>query len=497
METALGWITAVIGAAGSLLGLAATRGGGEGAGAAPAARRAAALATVVGAIVLFLLTRPTEAPFSLGQRLGWGILIGGLLGTAAGLCWTGRSVLGAWSSNISAAGVSSMALLGAGVMLLIFGDYPQPALGGFVIGALLAALIFRLAVDRSDSMELWALSATALGASILLASFRYGMTGERFWWRAPLILIAAAIASHLAGAGLTREGRGFGRQAFVGSLITVVLALIFAWRLFPNWMFFWTALAGVVTWALVAWLAASSPESPAAGAAAAMTVVAFSALGFRLLGGFGIGVGLLAAWPILLSALASITRAELEEDTIAARAVICAGVIGVGAMLYRLFLENYSWALKGFDLRAHYAFVALMLGAVFPFVLAAFFPLGAKGGLRRVVGAVGIGFFSAAGPLVILVIWDFRAAIGFLTGSVAAEVFLLLWSLVGGRPDWLRAPVLILAGQVALVQLGQFFGPFAETTRLIRVIVFAAAVLIGLAWAALSSRWLRSDAEEG
>lgn len=499
METVLTWIALVVGAAGAVL--VVMLGHSDAQNARARGDWTAAIVTVVITAILFLVTLLSEPPFALGQRLGFGILIGGLLGAGAGIYSArvfGRSL---WKSGVAAAGLPSIALLGTSLVLLIFPSYPQPALGGFIIGSLVAAVIFRLALAESSVMEVYALSSAVLSGTVLLSIFRFTDTALRFWWRAPLVILAAAIIAHIASAAFAREDKKLWMPAFAASVITLGLAGVFAWKVFPDWALFYVAAAGIGTFAIVAWLTAVNPISTSAASVATLAVVAFSVIGFRLLGGFGVGIGLIAAWSILLPSLAAIRRDEPELEETApgpAKSVIYAMFIGAGVLFYRLYLEEYAGNLRGFDIRAHYTFVALALGTVFPFVLMSFFPINRKGIIWRSIGAAAAGFFAAVTPLVVLVLWGFRATLGFLAGTVAAEVFIFFIYTGVVRPreqGFVRSAILVLAAQVAALQFSGILEPVIELPRMTKVIILASVIVIGLIWAGISA-YLSREAKE-
>jgi len=101
--------------------------------------RPALVLAAVSAVVLFLLTLPSTKPFSPGLTLGWGILIGAVLGLYA-LFEASGSVAGQ-SGGVRTAGLLSAAALGPAAILLIFRGYPNQALMGCAIGAVLVAAI--------------------------------------------------------------------------------------------------------------------------------------------------------------------------------------------------------------------------------------------------------------------------------------------------------------------------------------------------------------------
>lgn len=497
------WIAVGIGAAGAAAGIVA------GGGRSPAAREEpgvwkVAVTVAVATVFLFALTL-IKSPYSPGVNTGYGILIGGLLGAAAGITAGRASEKTAWRAALTAIAPPSLALLGAGLILLLFGVESLPALGGFMAGALLSAVLFRLALPAAAGVELWALTAATAGAATMLATFRFDAATDFLWWRAPLMVLAAAVVAQVVGATAAREGKGFALPVLIASFITLGLVAVFAWRVFPNWALLWVAAAGAGTFALAAWLSAARTVSTQAAAIAALIVVAYAAVGFRLLGGFGIGIGMLAALPVLISATAPVLQSRPEpgegEGPGATRALSCAVFIGCGVLLYRLFLEIYAGELHGLDLYPHYTFVALVFGAVFPVALSSLFPPAPapRPLARRLTGGVLLWALAVLTPLVFLTIWGFKAALGFLVGSVAAGAFVLFagtGSLGVMSPRFVEPALLTLAAQISAVQFSGLFKELAQGPRLTKVIVLVAAAAAGLILVKVWSVLNRSAIEE-
>ncbi|MDO8587236.1 MAG: hypothetical protein Q7T82_09370 [Armatimonadota bacterium] len=500
METSLGWIALAVGALGAALAFVLA--GYEKQADERRDGLIIALFTIVGAVIVFLLTRPVEEPFSPGQRLGWGALIGGLLGALAGLGSTRLITNTPWKSAIASVASCSLALLGTTVTLLIFKDYPQPALAGFVIGAVIAGALFRSALPASTDIEVWTLTTVALAATVTLGVFHYDNSPERFWWRAPLMTLAVVIIAQFAAASTAREGRKVAIPATLASVITLGLMAVMSWRLFPDWSVFMVALAGVITFALVGWLASTAASSIRASAVAAVAVVALSAFAFRQLGGFGVGIALLAGWAVVLpAAAASRSAGSKDEPSNPSRALVYAMFIGVGVLLLRLFLETYSPGLAGLDLRSHYTFVTLAIGVIFPFLLVSFFPiLPDHGTAGRGVGAASAGLFAAAAPLVIALVWGMKPALGFVIGTVAAEVFVLflcLGAISSNERRFMESATLALTAQVSAVLLSGLVLPLSEGTRFTRILVLAIALALAAIWAAISALLAHRPVREG
>lgn len=496
METTAGWVSVFIGAAAAILGGAsACRGKFPESG-----RRGEwmAAAKVIGlTVLLFLLTRLTTPPvFSLGGRLGVGILIGGLLGTMAGL-WSSRMhPSSSWAAAMGAVGIAGLSLFGGSLILLLYGGYPNPAISGFMIGAVVAGVIFRLAAGRSAAVSLWVISALTLGGTILLGIYRQPVPWERIWWAAPALALAAVLAAVILVSGIAKLWL---RMAVGGALVLAVSA-IFAWRLLPDWQYFYAASAGVVTFLLLAWLGSLSDKTGRAAAAAAIVISAFAAVAFKLLAGFGIGTGLIYAIVLLIPAAGFVLRESEEgsEESAPFGWLIGAFYLGIAMVMLRLFLENYSSSLSGIDMRAHYTLVAIIIGAVFPFVIsAAVSPAERKCSICVLCGAAALGLAAAAVPLVALAIWGFKALLGFMIGTITAQMFVMIGggALCGRAKD--AALMLTAAAQVSAVTLGGLAAPLNEASRVQKVWMLAAVVAVGVIWTAAAWFVSRMKPAEG
>ncbi len=494
MESVLSWIAVAIGAAGMLLGILF----GDGKGFCQGRRGwTTTLISLIATIALFAVTFLRQEPFAYGERLGYGILIGGFLGAVAGLHGT-RS----WTDSLAAAAILSAALLGVGLTLLIYPSYPQPAIGGFMIGVLASAIVFRLALGVR-SMEVFALCATVLSTTVMLAIFRFGITADRFWWRAPLMVFATVIVAQIiVGSNKTGE-RNSATTALLTSLIVFAAIAVFSWKVFPERPIFFVSLFGIGTFAIVAWLSSAASTYSYGPAVSTLAIVAFSAVGFRLMAGFGIGMGLVAAFAVALPLFATLgkeSEQNSKEDSVLTRALITAMFIGVGVLCYRLFQENYGTQLRGLDLRDHYTFVALTLGAVFPLVISSLFPVAEKRSeVLQNVTAIATGIFAVVVAAAIIVLWGYKAAFGFVVGSVASEVFILFiqTGAVNTREQRFgESLLLVTAAQIVLLQFAGLLNDAVETTRVTKVIVLACLAVAGLIWAGIAARLQRGNPKE-
>ena len=500
METTLSWIAFAVGVAGVVIGLVFGRQRGTTERVSTGGWLAGVVA-LAATLVLYLATRPDSPPFALGHRLGYGALIGGLASVAAGIWLTCGLAKSRWASGVSVSGLFSLILVGVSLVLIFFGDYPEPALAGFIIAVLASAIVFRLVADLADGasiLEMWSLVAVITAATAMLAVFRYDSVESRFWWRAPLMVLCATIVAHLLASSTAKADKSYGFPAAVTSIVALGLVAVFAWKVFPDWAMFRVSLAGVVTLRIVAALGAM--VSPRFAGIAAVLATALSAMAFGMLGGFGVGISLLAACAVVLPlSAASLRPGDDDQEFHPMRALLPTMFILDGVVMFRLFIENYTLALSGLDARAHYTMIAVVAGAVFPFVLLSFFQTTIRGLLWKSSNALAAGVFAAATPLLILVVFGAKAVLGFVVGTIAAEVFLLFLSMGVATSDrsYSGSLLLVLASQASAVFLSDLASPLGEGSRKVRIVILLSATLVGVLWSWLVCCLSRRDQKEG
>jgi len=507
MDVGLGWLGVGVGAAGSaatyaLASASVERDAESGAGGG--AWLAAGL-TVVLTLVFWGVSLCTAPPFSPGQTLGWGFLIGGILGAIMVLAMPRFDALGCVGSTragyLLGCCASFWALFGASLTYSIFHGYPQEALVGFAIGAVMAAVLARAVgagsqIPPHQFADLWMLFAVLIAAGTVLSVLHFNSNIERAWWPLPILLattvcIAAYIGAEIGSAGRLSErpGASFVLSALVASMLLLALGAIYAWRIADDWQFFAVVAAGVAVAAVITWLAASvgSTDDPTRGveasAASAVLVIALAVVAFRLWGGLGIALGLIGGWSVILPAAGlcvSVTSLPPTAGSEAIpRALRTAITFGLTIVLFRVFMEYYRTDLGTTDLRIHYTFVGALLGFVVPVVFTAWvLRLGSKLWSLALVSLL-----AAASPLVLFVLWEIKAAMGYMLGLALAAAGALMGvpsrKAAGDARDY-TAPLVIGAQLVAI----QFITPMMtiEDTRTTRVWVLAAVVLLGVIW---------------
>lgn len=317
-----------------------------------------------------------------------------------------------------------------------------------------------------------------------------------------MVFATVIVAQIIVGSNKTGE-RNSATTALLTSLIVFAAIAVFSWKVFPERPIFFVSLFGIGTFAIVAWLSSAASTYSYGPAVSTLAIVAFSAVGFRLMAGFGIGMGLVAAFAVALPLFATLgkeSEQNSKEDSVLTRALITAMFIGVGVLCYRLFQENYGTQLRGLDLRDHYTFVALTLGAVFPLVISSLFPVAEKRSeVLQNVTAIATGIFAVVVAAAIIVLWGYKAAFGFVVGSVASEVFILFiqTGAVNTREQRFgESLLLVTAAQIVLLQFAGLLNDAVETTRVTKVIVLACLAVAGLIWAGIAARLQRGNPKE-
>ncbi|MCX8052723.1 MAG: hypothetical protein N3B12_02860 [Armatimonadetes bacterium] len=518
MEMGLGWLGVGVGAVGFVLAylMASIRGEQSGSGDECRRARLSAALTVALTIIFWAFAMRTDPPFSQGQTLGWGFLIGGLTGTL--LCL----VLGRLRRHASEDGLQTrlaaihsaafLAIASASLTYVLFRGNPSSALIGFAIGAAMASVIrfylegMRTALDDFEA-QAWAIFAIVLAVGVVMAVEHFDTSAHRVWWSLPILMGVTVATAGLVAVGVMSPQLKEGKPAavaiscLIAAVIVIGLSVIYSWRLLGDWRLAETAIVGIACSALAAWLISSMPRGRNGAwgvdvaSVCALLVVAFAVVAFKLWSGLGIGIGLVAAWAVALPALA--IRGSEGEDLLP-RALSTVFFVWLSILLYRLFLQLYRPEL-GADLRVHYTFIGGLIGTVLPFVFVSSIMRlrncaqarqGVRGDLCALAGAASIGLFAAASPNVLHLIWELKAVLGFMFGLTASGVFLLMTQLfqastpAGQRGSSLGdySPALLVIGsQLVAIQFTRLYRTL-ELTRATQIWVLVAAVVLTAAW---------------
>jgi len=482
------------------------------------------LGVAAGVIVLVaLLTLPVAPPFSAGQTLGPGILLGGIAALLGMLVLPTIGADGSRSTSYLAWSVRLGAPVVGVALLLIF--YPSrifDALSGFTLGAVGVALIagggltLATRVESDDDMarhqlaagaELTAMFATCLAVATYLATYHQSPTGVREWQALPALLGATAALLVAIRSLVTAPA---GRDCLFDLLVIPIPLLVVGWlaahQLHGSPELFRVLAIGLGVFGVVAWLERASVDReieprrsrPDLGLITALAVLGGAVVAFRELSGYGLAVLALAGTSLLPVALAG------GRDTAAGRLSINATHVAILLVIYRVFTERNDYS-RGFQPDFLYYYVALVLGALLPALLAGLaeetMSAGAAGAdapsARSAFSALArvllVGAVSLASPLALWLLVGDRPAAAMLVGLTVGAVMLAARD---GASGSVRAPIWRLSSTliaVSAVQFTHLLLPLALRTRSQRLGVLAAvAVVVLLAIAATAwreSRW--------
>ena len=241
MNVGLGWLGVGVGAVGCVATYLLAGGGAALRTDADTARNRqiawlAAGVTLVVTLFLWLIAMQRRAPFSPGQGLALGFLIGGVTGTIAILLSFRLSEIIAGADSIRSARLGSLsnafyALFAVSLAYSLFTSNPREALMGFAMGAAMAAILHaymqRISSDPLPvSTEAWAVFTITIAAGILLAMGHFDAVQLRMWWPVPILIatsicVADYIGIELASLGTLKDNPG--RSFLAASVIAAVL----------------------------------------------------------------------------------------------------------------------------------------------------------------------------------------------------------------------------------------------------------------------------------
>lgn len=476
--------------------------------------------TLAVGVVLFLFTLPSAPPFAAGLTLGWGFLIGLVLGLYAVVQASCAPEDAGWASQ--GVGVLSAGALGPALVLLVFRGYPNDALMGCALGAVFVACVasscarpMYAAMAESDrtalawhrGVEVFAVATVvgAIGSALAIHHFpRPNAAAEAGgYWAFPALMVAVgALASAIVAGEWTKRLRRH-RGLIVGGLaaVVVVLATVLLGQRLLRSLSWDLPLIGALAVGFVLWaLGHAAGEEPGddfrpVGLAfgAALLALAVIAAAFKALHGYGEALALLAALPIAAMAYLG---AQREREPVAESIAMGALCMILLMAMYRLFLEQVGrgWSL---DYQRHYDYFAVILG-----VAACFGLLSVAAGAREAVerarahgrGLVApllarttlLGVAVAAVPPVLGAVWGVKAVGAFVAGLVIAEatwIMLVAWTRGQDRADAVAvAPHLFfMAALLVAIQ----FSPQVlslELTRAHKIIIVLLVTGVAIIW---------------
>lgn len=508
MDVGLGWLGVVIGLAGCIVtyGMAS---GAAAVGDDESRRRVRSVAglTLLVALVFWAVAMQTRLPFSPGQRLGMGFLIGGIAGALAQMLAYRLAATGQddQQRRLAMHSVAFFALFGASLTYSIFHNDPQTAVLGFAVGAVMSGILAYYSRDMESPAgvyaEAWSILSITIAVGIWLSVAHFNSIEQRNWWPLPIliastILIASYIGTELSSFGRLQGRPGLSKMLPTVAVIVIILGLtaIYSARIVQDWALLTVVAVGMAIAGIATWLASklNVAQDGAAGldvaSAVVLLTVAFAVAAFKLWSGLGIAVGLLAAWAIALFQFGTGEAAGMKSRTL--RGVLALGLV---ILLFKVFVERYHSEIGSADLRIHYTFIGALLGAILPFTFVstlARMRSSAESNTMLIAQVASIGLAAALSPLLLFMVWDIKVVLGFVFGLAAAIAFLLMVGLSKEDSLLSRESISLLAVGAQLSAI-VFTAPLIEIelTRMVRISMLGAVVLVAAVWLVLTGIW--------
>ncbi|HLJ54420.1 MAG TPA: hypothetical protein VKT77_05220 [Chthonomonadaceae bacterium] len=302
-------------------------------------------------------------------------------------------------------------------------------------------------------------------------------SAARHGWIALLCAVAMLLAGRLTAARFVEHGDILWKTK--SPLLKPLFALIG-----PNPMFHVIGL-GVVVAMLLTWMAADrsrrlATDPPAMSRpdfASAFVLVAGAMLAYQIMGGFGLGLMLVALavyaglfCAALLPDLHETTPTESSLSTGADLAAatpefaVAAGMVrllalGLVLALFRFVAARFEDDLRGVNLTDHYALFGVLFGAAMPPAVAGYLRRSsastADSDVARLLRAITAGIIVLAVPALLIALWGTKCVLALLIGLALSSLF----------EASLPAALIALAGALALAQWTHHVLPLAQLTR--------------------------------
>lgn len=462
-------------------------------------------------VLVWLLSLPTQPPFSGGQGWGRGFALGGLV--AAVSAWVVGSLVARRGASLRAAATLSLfsAVIVCGVPLLWMRSAVVEALLGAALGWVAVSLVLLFGLkgsgDEADDNSRWAstlvlngaVQATALLCVATLGVYRDFLFASvsRGTYPALALAFAASIGvGSLIGIlldDITSRGKraGQGEKASPANSIGVLLWLVFplvtgyllAVKVLDDLALFTLMglglILGMVLWLLV-WnergrnlLPASATSATQPPLSALCVSLCAVMLAYQLMQGYGIGVMLLAAMPLTLLAFPVASEAAPEgtdfKPALAHSLTLIGSFITV-MLVSRIFATRFRGDLGGSNFEDQFAMFGFLAGATLPSLFSSlWFGNALEAGSNR-TGSLPrlflVGLLSILALAAMLGIWGLKIVPAFLFGLALATVF---HPKATGKTQTAAVSLLTLAFAVTLAQWSQNFIPLATASRVARL----------------------------
>ncbi len=370
--------------------------------------------------VAFVLCLPTRLPFSPGNQMAYGALLGIAAALLALLAlWLSQSTHAHKSQVALIAGLGGIALALVAVTDVLFAGDPRFALAGAgsaVLLVLLPPLWLREEDDGGATpLEVFGLAALLLVFAALLAIHRHGFPAVRPFWALPAIAMAAGLLGTVVAAfclGATRAPKW-------GMVLIAVAVAVGIWlggglllgRVYdlsvPHQVTVLLAM-GWVAFGLAAAEIGRDSDRLAVRLIVPLLAIVLFAIGFNLGGGYGVSVALAGGLGLCLP----LARWDGRRSS-----VLLLAALGALYLAYRLYLENFGEEFRSharLDFARHYVLVGIAAALVWT----------AAAWQQRPGRAAAAAQWAALAllPAVVFVVFGHEALLGLVIGLLIAHL---------------------------------------------------------------------------
>lgn len=467
-------------------------------------------------LVVWLLTLPTNPPFSSGQGWGRGFLMGGLASAATALALFKAQLRpgNAYLLRSSATSPLFAAITVACIPLMWMRPAVIEALVGEALGWVVVSLVLFLGEKVTQANEKSSGFNTQLLNSAAFATALYGVAAlgvyrdfvvasvARGTYPAVAMLLAGAMALTLLFGALigdvvrTLRPATTARQlASLSTAATVFLSLAFllgvtaliSMKFLDDLNLTYVVGLGIALGYVLWWLvrdgvatASDETASPVPVAAMLVALCAFM-LAYQIMQGFGVGLMLVVAWPVSLLALPASFAPEdeaarsliLQRQPTAQLLSLLLSFLAV-LLLSRLFEMRFRADLRGASLGDQFALFGFLCGAALPAFLASswFAANGAPAShswlhllpVRAALPRVFLlGVLTLFLPGAAVALWAAKVLPAFFAGLALATVFSTASSKATSQQS--AGALFSLSIALALTQWTHRFAPLAEASR--------------------------------
>jgi hypothetical protein len=448
--------------------------------------------------VAFVLCLPTRFPFSPGNEMAYGGLLGmGAAVIALVVVWLSRATAEHASQVAGHASLGGVALTWAAVTHLLFPGDPTYALVGGASAAMLVLLpplwLARRREEGSGPLEFLALAIVLLALASLLSVHRHGVTSLRPYWAVPAIAMAAGLLGSVVAVFCLGPVRA-PKWGLILIALTIAAGVWLGGGFLLHRVHDLTVPTKLTALVAVGWVAFALAAAEVGRGADRLSVrlfvpllgVVLFAVGFNLAGAYGVSVALAAGLALSLP-LGNWRGGEWRTSS-----VLWLAAFGVLYLAYRLFLENFGSEFRAhvrLDVARHYVLIGIAAGMVW--TAAAWQQRPGRAGTLVQWGCL------VLLPAVLFVVFGYEALLGLLLGMLLGQLMLPALALRGRELPPVPPVFLSLAALWALIipNWAHFLLQLPRWTRgtVIGVAAVVAILLLGI----LRQRWGAGTAASG